>query len=57
MFENGVSLMIDTDASPAAAALHSVECWLMGEDLPNRNNRVSLKGDRISLKDTDNNSE
>jgi choline dehydrogenase-like flavoprotein len=29
----------------------------MGEDLPDPNNRVSLKGDKISLEYTDNNSE
>ncbi len=57
MFENGVPLMVDADISPAEAALHSVDWWLMGEDLPDPNNRVSLKRDKISLEYTDNNSE
>ncbi len=56
MFEQGVPLEVP-DISPADAALHSVDWWLMGEDLPDPNNRVSLKGDRISLEYTDNNSE
>jgi choline dehydrogenase-like flavoprotein len=55
MFENGVPL--EVDISPTDAALHSVDWWLMGEDLPDPNNRVSLKGDKISLEYTDNNSE
>jgi choline dehydrogenase-like flavoprotein len=57
MFENDVPLMINADMSPAEAALHSVDWWLMGEDLPDPNNRVCLKGDKISLEYTDNNSE
>lgn len=57
MFEQGVPLKIDADISPRDAALHSVDWWLMGEDLPDPNNRVSLKGDKISLEYTDNNSE
>jgi choline dehydrogenase-like flavoprotein len=57
MFEQGVPLKIDPDISPAAVASHSVDWWLMGEDLPDPNNRVSLKGDKISLEYTDNNSE
>lgn len=55
MFEQGVPLEVP-DISPVDAALHSVDWWLMGEDLPDPNNRVSLKGDRISLEYTDNNS-
>jgi choline dehydrogenase-like flavoprotein len=55
MFENGVPLKVDPDISPTDAALHSVDWWLMGEDLPDPNNRVSLKGDKISLEYTDNN--
>jgi choline dehydrogenase-like flavoprotein len=55
MFENGVPLKVDI--SPKDAALHSVDWWLMGEDLPDPNNRVSLKEDKISLEYTDNDSE
>ncbi|MCY7367091.1 MAG: GMC family oxidoreductase [Chamaesiphon sp.] len=57
MFENGVPLQVDAGISPAQVASHSVDWWLMGEDLPDPNNRVSLKGDKISLEYTDNNSE
>ena len=57
MFEQGVPLKIDADISPADVALHSVDWWLMGEDLPDPNNRVRLKGDKISLEYTDNNRE
>jgi choline dehydrogenase-like flavoprotein len=57
MFENGVPLKVDADILPADAALHSVDWWLMGEDLPDPHNRVSLKEDKISLEYTDNNSE
>jgi choline dehydrogenase-like flavoprotein len=57
MFKNGVPLTVDADISPAEAALHSVDWWLMGEDLPDPNNRVSLKGDKILLDYTDNNGE
>jgi hypothetical protein len=45
----------DADILPADAALHSVDWWLMGEDLPDPHNRVSLKEDKISLEYTDNN--
>lgn len=55
MFEQGVPLEIDPDISPTDAAVHSVDWWLMGEDLPDPHNRVSLKRDRISLEYTDNN--
>lgn len=57
MLENDVPLMIDADISPADAARHSVDWWLMGEDLPDPNNRVRLKGDKICLEYTDNNTE
>jgi choline dehydrogenase-like flavoprotein len=36
-------------------ANHSVDWWLTAEDLPEADNRVSLKNDRISLEYTDNN--
>ena len=55
MLENGLPLKIDDDISDAA--MHSVDWWLMGEDLPDPNNRVRLKGDRISLEYTENNIE
>jgi choline dehydrogenase-like flavoprotein len=57
MLENDIPVKIDPDISPAAAALHSVDWWLMGEDLPDHNNRVRLKGDNISLEYTENNTE
>jgi choline dehydrogenase-like flavoprotein len=57
MLANGVPLAIDPDISPADAARHSVDWWLMGEDLPDGNNRVRLKRERISLEYTDNNTE
>jgi choline dehydrogenase-like flavoprotein len=57
MLANDVPLQIDADISPAAGALHSVDWWLMGEDLPDPNNRICLKGDKISLAYTDNNIE
>ncbi len=57
MLANGVPLKIDADISPEYAARHSVDWWLMAEDLPDLNNRVRLNGDRISLEYTDNNTE
>jgi choline dehydrogenase-like flavoprotein len=57
MLENDVPLAIDDDVSPEDAALHSVDWWLMGEDLPAPHNRVRLKGDKIYLEYTDNNVE
>jgi choline dehydrogenase-like flavoprotein len=57
MLANDVPLKIDADVSPEHAARHSVDWWLMGEDLPDPNNRVRLKGDKISLEYTDNNTE
>jgi len=57
MLENNVPLMIDDDTSPADTALHSVDWWLMGEDLPDPDNRVRLKGDKLFLDYTENNTE
>ena len=57
MFANAVPLEIDADISPEDAALHSVDWWLMAEDLPDANNRICLKGDKISLAYTENNIE
>jgi choline dehydrogenase-like flavoprotein len=57
MFANQVPIEIDDDISPEHAARHSVDWWLMAEDLPDPNNRVCLKGDKISLEYTDNNME
>ena len=57
MLMDDVPLMTDADISAEDAALHSVDWWLMGEDLPDPNNRVHLKGDRICLEYTDNNTE
>jgi choline dehydrogenase-like flavoprotein len=45
------------EISPAEAAAHSVDWWLMGEDLPDPDNRVRLKGDRIRIDYTENNTE
>jgi len=42
---------------PKDAALHSVDWWLMAEDLPNLHNRVWVKGDKIFLDYTENNTE
>ena len=39
------------------AAQHSVDWWLMGEDLPDPNNRVRVVGDRVHLDYTENNTE
>ncbi len=39
------------------AARHSVDWWLMGEDLPAPHNRVRLKGGQIFLDYTENNTE
>jgi choline dehydrogenase-like flavoprotein len=55
MFAHEVPLKIDDDISPEYAAQHSVDWWLMAEDLPDPHNRVCLKGDSISLEYTDNN--
>ena len=57
MLMDDVPLMTDADISAEDAALHSVDWWLMGEDLPDPNNRVRLKEDRICLEYTDNNTE
>ncbi|WP_373541400.1 GMC oxidoreductase [Chamaesiphon sp.] len=57
MLTNEVPLKIDAGMSAEYAARHSVDWWLMAEDLPDLNNRVRLKGDRISLEYTDNNTE
>ena len=57
MFAHEVPLKIEANMSPEYAARHSVDWWLMGEDLPDPNNRVCLKGDKISLAYTDNNTE
>ncbi|MBE9049193.1 GMC family oxidoreductase [Nostocales cyanobacterium LEGE 11386] len=39
----------------AAIASHSVDWWLTAEDLPDPNNRVTLRGDSIQLHYTENN--
>ena len=57
MLAHQVPLKIDADLAPEAAAAHSVDWWLMAEDLPDPHNRVRLKGERISLEYTDNNME
>jgi hypothetical protein len=46
--------MASANALSAEAALYSVDWWLIGKDLPDLSNRVHLKGDKISLKYTDN---
>jgi choline dehydrogenase-like flavoprotein len=56
MLEDGNPLEIP-DVDPDKAALHSVDWWLMSEDLPDPNNRVRLKGEAIALDYTDNNTE
>ncbi|AKG24376.1 GMC oxidoreductase [Calothrix sp. 336/3] len=40
-----------------AIATHSVDWWLTAEDLPDPNNRVTLRGDSIQLNYTENNTE
>ncbi|MFH7024026.1 MAG: GMC oxidoreductase [Heteroscytonema crispum UTEX LB 1556] len=40
-----------------AIATHSVDWWLTAEDLPDPNNRVTLRGDSIQLHYTENNTE
>lgn len=55
MLMDDVPLMTDNDVSPEDAALHSVDWWLMGEDLPDLHNRVRVKGDKIFLDYTENN--
>ncbi|MEB3218669.1 MAG: GMC family oxidoreductase [Nostocales cyanobacterium 94392] len=40
-----------------AIATHSVDWWLTAEDLPDSNNRVTLRGDSIQLNYTENNTE
>ncbi len=57
MLAHEVPLKIDADLTPENVAAHSVDWWLMAEDLPDPDNRVCLKGDRISLAYTDNNME
>ena len=57
MLMDDVPLMIDKDVSSEDAALHSVDWWLMGEDLPDLHNRVRVKGDKIFLDYTENNTE
>jgi choline dehydrogenase-like flavoprotein len=57
MFEQDVPLKIDADISTDYAANYSVDWWLMGEDLPDPNNRVRLMGNGISLEYTENNTE
>lgn len=59
MFRDGVPLEI-SETSAAAVASHSIDWWLMSEDLPDPNNRVRLKGDAIAIDSidyTDNNME
>ena len=56
MLEDGVPLKVDSH-SPEKAASHSVDWWLMSEDLPDPNNRVRLKDDAIGIDYTENNIE
>jgi len=57
MLMNDVPVVIGKDMSPEDAAAHSVDWWLMGEDLPDPNNRVHLKEDKIHINYTENNTE
>jgi hypothetical protein len=57
MLMDNVPVAIGNEISPEEAALHSVDWWLMGEDLPDRNNRVHIKGDKIHIDYTENNTE
>jgi choline dehydrogenase-like flavoprotein len=43
--------------TPEQVASHSIDWWLTVEDLPDPNNRVRVKGDKIILDYTENNSE
>ncbi|MBI4781712.1 MAG: GMC family oxidoreductase [Oscillatoriophycideae cyanobacterium NC_groundwater_1537_Pr4_S-0.65um_50_18] len=56
MLMNDVPLKT-TGVDAETAARHSVDWWLMGEDLPDPNNRVRIKGDKIHLDYTENNTE
>ncbi len=57
MFMHDVPVKLGENVSPGTAAVHSVDWWLMGEDLPDPHNRVHLKGDKIHIDYTENNTE
>ena len=57
MLMDNVPVMTGGEISPGEAAAHSVDWWLMGEDLPDPNNRVRLKGDKLHIDYTENNTE
>jgi choline dehydrogenase-like flavoprotein len=57
MLMDDVPVATGGEISPDEAAAHSVDWWLMGEDLPDSNNRVRLKGDKIHIDYTENNTE
>lgn len=57
MLANDVPVATGDTISAAAAAAHSIDWWLMGEDLPDPNNRVRLQDDNIRLDYTENNTE
>lgn len=57
MLANDVPVATGGNISPEAAAAHSVDWWLMGEDLPDPHNRVYLKEDKIHIDYTENNTE
>jgi choline dehydrogenase-like flavoprotein len=56
MLSDGIPLEIEEISSERAAS-HSIDWWLMSEDLPDPNNRVQLRGDAITIHYTDNNTE
>jgi choline dehydrogenase-like flavoprotein len=57
MLMNDVPVTTGTEVSADETAAHSVDWWLMGEDLPDPHNRVHLKGDKIQIDYTENNTE
>jgi len=57
MLMDDVPVAMGGTISPEKAAAHSVDWWLMGEDLPDPHNRVHLKGDKIHIDYTENNTE
>ncbi|MGB3200282.1 MAG: GMC family oxidoreductase [Nodosilinea sp.] len=57
MLANNVPVATGDTISSETAAAHSIDWWLMGEDLPDPNNRVRLQDDNIRLDYTENNTE
>lgn len=56
MLEGDVPVMTE-GITAEEAAQHSIDWWLMSEDLPDPNNRVRVTGEQIQLEYSDNNTE